>query len=158
MDALESASRKYKDLDVKAPTVRPERQSPTDVITTNVDGTKLPLHIKELPSNLQSEKTIHLVSAHETKGYLWEPRTARDLSMQVLVNEDHDFYQKVMLPAGQEAYEGFVWLLIAFSRAELATQYSDFKMQFSHMRRHMSETLEAYSEELEMPDLSDVDE
>jgi hypothetical protein len=63
-----------------------------------------------------------------------------------------------MLPAGQEAYEGFVWLLIAFSRAELATQYSDFKMQFSHMRRHMSETLEAYSEELEMPDLSDVDE
>jgi hypothetical protein len=158
MDALESASRKYKDLDVKAPTVRPERQSPTDVITTNVDGTKLPLHIKELPSNLQSDKTIHLVSAHETKGYLWEPRTARDLSMQVLVNEDHDFYQKVMLPAGQEAYEGFVWLLIAFSRAELATQYSDFKMQFSHMRRHMSETLEAYSEELEMPDLSDVDE
>ena len=158
MDALESASRKYKDLDVKAPTVRPERQSPTDVITTNVDGTKLPLHIKELPSNLQSDKTIHLVPAHETKGYLWEPRTARDLSMQVLVNEDHDFYQKVMLPAGQEAYEGFVWLLIAFSRAELATQYSDFKMQFSHMRRHMSETLEAYSEELEMPDLGDVDE
>jgi hypothetical protein len=158
MDALESASRKYKDLDLKAPTVRPERQSPTDVITTNVDGTKLPLHIKELPSSLKSDKTIHLVSAHETKGYLWEPRTARDLSMQVLVNEDHDFYQKVMLPSGQDAYEGFIWLLIAFSRAELATQYSDFKMQFSHMRRHMSETLESYSEELEMPDLGEVDE
>lgn len=158
LTALESTSKKYKELDKKAPTVRPERQSATEVLTTNEEGGKLLLHMRELPSNLRGENTIHLVQAHETKSLLWEPRTARDLSLQVLINEDHDFYQKVILPSGEAAYEGFIWMLLAFSRAELATQYSDFKLQFSHMRRHMSETLEAYAADIELPDLTTEDE
>jgi hypothetical protein len=80
------------------------------------------------------------------------------LSLQVLINEDHDFYQKVMLASTPEAYQGFVWMIAAFSKAELATQYSNFKLQFSHMRRHMSETLESYAADLEMPDLLSSDE
>jgi len=157
LDALARTATQYHELDRKAPTVRPERQSPTEVLTTNQDGVVLPLHMRELPSAYNSQSTVHLVDAHETKGFLWEPRTARDLSLQVLLNQDHDFYQKVILPSGPEAYEGFVWLLLAFSRAELATQYSEFKLQFNHMRRHMSETLEGYASEIELPDLSDDD-
>jgi hypothetical protein len=152
-DALARTATIYRALDKKAPTVRPERQSATEVLTTNEAGVALPLHMKELPSSLSVESTVHLVGAHETKGFLWEPRTARDLSLQLLINEDHDFYQKVILPAGQEAFEGFVWIFLAFSRAELATQYSEFKLQFNHMRRHMSETLEEFSSEIELPNL-----
>jgi hypothetical protein len=158
LSALEAAAKKLNELEKTAPTVRPERQSNTEVITTNQDGQRLPLHMKELPSNLRGENLIHLVPASETSGYLWEPRTARDLSLQVLINEDHDFYQKVMLASTPEAYQGFVWMIAAFSKAELATQYSNFKLQFSHMRRHMSETLESYAADLEMPDLLSSDE
>jgi hypothetical protein len=157
LDALAKTATQYRELDRKAPTVRPERQSPTEVLTTNQDGVVLPLHMRELPSAYNSQSTVHLVEEHETKGFLWEPRTARDLSLQILINQDHDFYQKVVLPSGPEAYAGFVWLLLAFSRAELATQYSEFKLQFNHMRRHMSETLEEYASEIELPDLSDVE-
>jgi hypothetical protein len=153
-DALARTATQYRELDKKAPTIRPERQSPTEVLTTNEDGVVLPLHMKELPSAYDAKKTVHLVDAHETKGLLWEPRTARDLSLQVMINQDHDFYQKVILPS-REGYEGFLWLLIAFSRAELATQYSEFKLQFNHMRRHMSETLEEYAAEIDLPDLSE---
>jgi hypothetical protein len=153
-DALARTATQYRELDKKAPTIRPERQSPTEVLTTNEDGVVLPLHMKELPSAYDAKKTVHLVDAHETKGLLWEPRTARDLSLQVMINQDHDFYQKVILPC-REGYEGFLWLLIAFSRAELATQYSEFKLQFNHMRRHMSETLEEYASEIDLPDLSE---
>jgi hypothetical protein len=63
-----------------------------------------------------------------------------------------------MLASSEEAFQGFVWLMIAFSRAELATQYSEFKLQFSHMRMHMTQTLEMYCEDLELPILVDLDE
>lgn len=152
--ALERAANRYTDLDKVAPTVRPERQSKTEVLTTNQDGVQLPLHLKELPTSLNAKHTVHLVSAAETSGLLWEPRTARDLSLQLLLNQDHDFYQKVILPSSEAAYEGFISLLIAFSRAELATQYSEFKRQFDHMRRHMSDSLEYMFEDVDVPDLS----
>lgn len=158
VEALESAAKKFQELERFAPTVRPERQSSTEVITTNQDGEKLLLHMKELPQNMSGSQQIHRVSSSETSGYLWEPRTDNQLKLQLLVNEDHDFYQKVMLPASKEAFEGFVALLMAFSKAELASQYSQFKLQFQHMRRHMSETLEAYCEDIEMPDLTGTDE
>jgi hypothetical protein len=157
-DVIERTTQKYTQLDKTSPTVRPERKSATEVLTTNLHGGQRPLQMKELPNSLDSGQTLHLVSAHETKGWLWEPRTGKDMSLQLLVNEDHEFYQKVMLPAGEAAYEGFIWLLLAFSRAELATQYSDFKLQFSHMRRHMAETLEEFSEDLPLPDLTHEDE
>lgn len=155
---IEQASRKYGEIDKTAPSIRPDRESPTEVITTNEAGQKLPLHMKELPSSLDSGETIHLVRAHEVNGHLWETRTARDGSLKILVNLDHDFYNKVILPSGDEPYEGFLWLMIAFSRAELATQYSEFKLQFNHMRRHISETLEMFAEDLEVPTLVESDE
>lgn len=155
---IEQASKKYGEIDKAAPSIRPDRESPTEVITTNEAGQKLPLYMKELPSSLDSNETIHLVQAHEVNGHLWETRTARDGSLKVLVNQDHDFYNKVILPSGEEAFQGFIWLMIAFSRAELATQYSEFKLQFNHMRRHISETLEMFSDDLEIPILVEGDE
>ena len=155
---IEQASKKYEEVDKTAPSIRPNRESPTEVITTNEAGHKLPLYMKELPSSLDSNETIHLVQAHEVNGHLWETRTARDGSLKVLINQDHDFYNKVILPSEVEAFQGFLWLMIAFSRAELATQYSEFKLQFNHMRRHMSETLEMFSDDLELPILVESDE
>ena len=155
---IERAGKKYGEIDEAAPSIRPDRESPTEVITTNEAGQKLPLYMKVLPSSLDSNETIHLVRAHEVNGHLWETRTARDGSLKVLVNEDHDFYNKVILPSGEEAFQGFIWLMIAFSRAELATQYSEFKLQFNHMRRHISETLEMFSDDLEVPILVESDE
>ena len=158
LEVLAATSEKYKEIDKVAPSVRPARTSDTEVITTNERGQKLPLHLKELPDTLKSEATIHLVQAHEIAGQLWEPRTARDLSLQVLINTDHDFYQKVMLPASNEAFQGFIWMMLAFSRAELANQYSEFKLQFNHMRMHMTNTLDIYAHDLELPVLADPDE
>jgi hypothetical protein len=157
-EALDLVAKKYGDLDKRAPTVRPERQSRTEVLTTNQEGEVRPLYLRELPLTYNSKQTVHLVPAAETGSLLWEPRTARDQTLQLLINEDHDFYQKVILPATPESYEGFLSFLIAFSRAELATQYSEFKLQFAHMRRHMSETLEFLVEDLELPNLGNVDE
>lgn len=158
MDVIQQTGQRYKEIDKIAPSIRPTRESATEVITTNEAGQRLPLHLKELPTRLNANETIHLVPGHETNGHLWETRTARDGSLQVLVNEDHDFYQKVILASSNEAFQGFVWLMLAFSKAELATQYSEFKLQFSHMRRHISETLEMYSDDLELPILKEVDE
>lgn len=155
---IEQASKKYGEIDKTAPSIRPDRESPTEVITTNEAGQKLPLYMKELPSSFDSSETIHLVRAHEVNGHLWETRTGRDGSLKVLVNQDHDFYNKVILPSGEESFQGFLWLMIAFSRAELATQYSEFKLQFNHMRRHISETLEMFSDDLEIPILVESDE
>ncbi len=158
LDAIEAAGKKFLEIEKSAPSIRPERQSSTEVITTNSAGDRLSLHMKETPADIQNELPIHLVRASETSGHLWEPRTNRKQELQLFVNEDHDFYQKVMLPASKEAFAGYVALFMAFSKAELATQYSQFKMQFQHMRRHMSETLEEYCADLPMPDLSGVDE
>jgi hypothetical protein len=157
-EVLEQTSRRYKEIDTIAPSVRPMRQSATEVITTNEAGQELPLHLKELPSRLDASDTIHLVAAFETNGHLWETRTSRDGSLQILINEDHDFFQKVILPSGEAQIQGFLWMMLAFSKAELATQYSEFKLQFNHMRRHISETLEMYSEDIELPILKVIDE
>ena len=153
-EALEGASSRYADLEKKAPSVRPERISSTEVITTNQDGMQLPLYIRELPASIKSHISVHLVSAAETKDLLWEPFTDRDLSLHVLVNQDHDFYQKIILASPEETYEGFLALLLAFSRAELATQHSEFKRQFDHMRRHMSESLEEMFDDVDVPNLT----
>lgn len=148
---LEEASSKYKEADKEAPSVRPERSSETEVITTNADGQRRVLYVKEISSDQDASQNIHLVPAHETGGHLWETRTSLDGELHVYLNEEHEFYVKVIQPSDSASFHGFLWLILAHSRSEFSSQYSEFKLQFSQMRRQISDFLEFYAADLELP-------
>jgi hypothetical protein len=71
--------------------------------------------------------------------------------MTVRVNQEHEFYQKVILPSPTGAQTGYFQLFLAFSRAEYKTHHSDFKLQWEHARHDVSQTLNYFAEELELP-------
>ena len=152
-EALRRVENSERALEKKDPFARPERVTPTEVITTTEDGQRFPLRARLHPGNKDSGP-IELVEAHETQGFLWEPMTTASDQLIIRVNQDHDFYQKVILPAEPEAQAGILELLIAFARAEFRTHGSDFKLQWVHARQHVSQTLAYYAEDIDLPELS----
>ena len=153
-EALRRVQDATKSLDRKDPFVSPERLSDTEVLTTTEDGQRFPLRSRLNP-RADGKNVIELVDGHETQGFLWEPTTTASGSLVLKINQEHDFYQKVILPASPDAQAGILELLIAFSRAEYRTHHSDFKLQWVHARQHASQTLEFFAEELELPSLGD---
>ena len=153
-DALKRVENSVKSLESKDPFVRPERTSDTEVLTTTEDGQRFPLRARLHPG-VAGKGSVELVDAHETQGYLWEPLTTAAGDMVLRINQEHDFYQKVILPASAEAQAGIFELLVAFSRAEFRTHHSDFKLQWVHARQHISQTLTYFAEEIDLPELGD---
>lgn len=156
-EALRRVQDATKSLNKKDPFVSPERLSDTEVLTTSEDGQRFPLKSRLNP-NTDGKNVIQLVDAHQTQGFLWEPTTTASGVLVVKVNQEHEFYQKVILPATPEAQAGILQLLVAFSRAEYRTHHSDFKMQWVHARQHASQTLDFYAEDLELPAMGDDEE
>lgn len=152
LDALRRADSSAQALEKVDPFLKPDRQSNTEVIVTAEDGMRFPLRARLHPS-AAPESTIEVVDAHVTGGQLWESLTTASGALVVRVNQEHDFYQKVILPASIEAQAGFFQIFLAFSRAEFRTHHSDFKLQWEHARQHVSQTLNYFAEELELPEL-----
>jgi hypothetical protein len=148
--ALAQVERSLKRADKQAPFVSPERVGPNLVITTSEDGMKF--NLRSRLNTGGGEAVIEWVDAHEIQGYLWEPTVTGNGKLILRVNQEHDFYQKVLLPAPPEAQAGMLQLLIAFSRAEYRTHHSDFELQWEHARQHISTVLNYMCEELELPD------
>jgi hypothetical protein len=152
LDALRRADNAAQALEKVDPFLKPDRQSNTEVIVTAEDGLQFPLRARLHPS-ATPDSTIEVVDAHVTGGQLWESLTTASGALVVRVNQEHDFYQKVILPASTEAQAGYFQIFLAFSRAEFRTHHSDFKLQWEHARQHVSQTLNYFAEELELPEL-----
>lgn len=128
-----------------------ERLGKTTILVSNSTG-RHELRVPEAPANLGSDLSIHLVGPEKTEGMLWDTVQGSDMRPQVLLNRDHDFYQKVMVAArdDERTWSGFLWFLWSFSVAELDTHGSDYRRQFVEMRRHISQTLNMLTEELDI--------
>ena len=150
--ALAQVERSLKKAEKQSPFVSPERIGPNLVITTSEDGKKF--NLRSRLNTGGGEAVIEWVDAHETQGYLWEPTVTGSGKLILKVNQDHDFYQKVLLPAPPEAQAGMLQLLIAFSRAEYRTHHSDFELQWEHARQHISTVLNYMCEDLELPNVN----
>jgi len=148
-DALRNAADSAKRLEKVDPFPRPERTSQYEVLVRSADGMQFPLRSRMHP--VAAPESVELVDAHVTGGQLWESLTTASGEMTVRVNQEHEFYQKVILPSPTEAQTGYFQLFLAFSRAEYKTHHSDFKLQWEHARHDVSQTLNYFAEELELP-------
>jgi Histidine kinase-, DNA gyrase B-, and HSP90-like ATPase len=133
--------------------------SPQLVLVHNGSG----LHehrVIKLPLSASKELRIELVNDLD-HGILWDTNYDQDNHVRIRVNQSHNFYQRVMLPFSQDslAWEGFMNILWAFSRAEFEAARGD-SAQFADMRMDMSWTLNKFAESKPVFDLAahDADE
>lgn len=126
-----------------------EPMSPTLVVVQNVEG-QHEHRVKMLPNHDGADVSVDWVDDLEG-GILWETAYGPKHDVRIRVNRGHEFFQKVMLRAfhQEEVFNGFVWMMWSFSRAEFESARGD-KTQFADMRRYMSTTLRYAAEELEV--------
>lgn len=109
----------------------------------------------KLPLSASRELRIELVDALDD-GLLWDTNYDQERHVRIRVNQSHTFYQRVMLPFADEplAWEGFMHILWAFSRAEFDVARGETD-QFADMRVTMSRTLRKFAENKPVFDLGE---